>query len=114
MSCPIQPGLRYHKATPVFHQWRDGQRQEVCLFVCLFNTPPRRVWGLAFSAAEQADTFAFSLQGALEALALEEERKRRRKEEQVLIKEETRETSNEEEQIRAKDGQGGWSPRRER
>ena len=42
--------------------------------------PPRRVWGLAFSAAGEADTFAFSLQGALEALGLEEERKRRREE----------------------------------
>ena len=84
------------------------------MFVCLFNTPPRRVWGLAFSAAEQADTFAFSLQGALEALALEEERKRSRKKEQVLIKGENREVGNEEEQIRTKDGEGGWSPRRER
>ena len=71
--------------------------------------PPRRVWGLAFSAAGEADTFAFSLQGALEALGLEEERKRRREEEM------TREVGNEEEKIRAtRDGEGGWSPRRER
>ena len=78
--------------------------------------PPRRVWGLAFSAAGEADTFAFSLQGALEALGLEEERKRRREEEQALVKEEmTREVGNEEEKIRAtRDGEGGWSPRRER
>ena len=91
-----------------------------------FNITPllRRVWGLAFSAAGQADTFAFSLQGALEALGLEEERKRRREEERVkeetrevtkeLIKEETRDVDNEEEEIKTKDGEGGWSPRRER
>ena len=102
----------------------------VCLFVCLFNITSllRRVWGLAFSAAGQADTFAFSLQGALEALGLEEERKGRREEERIkeetrevtrevtkeLIKEETRDVNNEEEDIRTKDGEGGWSPRRER
>ena len=99
----------------------------VCLLVCLFNIPLiRRVWGLAFSAAGQADTFAFSLQGALEALGLEEERKRRREEELIkeklikggtreLLKEETRQVDNdEEEEIRTKDGEGGWSPRRER
>ena len=101
----------------------------VCLFV-FFNITPllRRVWGLAFSAAGQADTFAFSLQGALEALGLEEERKRRREEERVkeetrevtrevtkeLIKKETRDVDNEEEEMRTKDGEGGWSPRRER
>ena len=107
------------------------------LFVCLFNITLllRRVWGLAFSAAGQADTFAFSLQGALEALGLEEERKRRREEERIkatkervkdetrevtreatkeLLKEKTRDVDNEEEEIRTKDGEGGWSPRRER
>ena len=87
------------------------------MFVCsTFQIPPRRVWGLAFSAAGEADTFAFSLQGALEALGLEEERKRRREEEQVLVTEEmTREVGNEEEKMRAtRDGEAGWSPRRER
>ena len=70
---------------------------------------PRKVWGLAFSAAGQADTFAFSLQGALEALGMEEERKRRReeKEEQMRIKEGAMENGNEV-------SEGGWSPRRER
>ena len=91
----------------------------------MFNITPllRRVWGLAFSAAGQADTFAFSLQGALEALGLEEERKRREEERvkeetrevtKELIKEETGDVDNEEEEMRTKDGEGGWSPRRER
>ena len=68
---------------------------------------PRKVWGLAFSAAGQADTFAFSLQGALEALGLEEERRREEKEEQMRIKEGAMENGNEV-------SEGGWSPRRER
>ena len=91
------------------------------MFVCLFHSipvffPPRRVWGLAFSVAGEADTFAFSLQGALEALQLEEARKRRsREEEQVMIKEEmAKEAGGNEEKMRTKDGEGGWSPRRER
>ena len=79
--------------------------------------PTRRVWGLAFSASGEADTFAFSLQGALEALQLDEARKRRRREEeQFMIKEEMAvEAGVNEEKIRTRDdGEGGWSPRRER
>ena len=88
------------------------------MFVCsIFKIPLRRVWGLAFSSAGEADTFAFSLQGALEALGLEEERRRRREQEQeyaVLKEEMTRQVNNNEEIIEARDGEGGWSPRRER
>ena len=62
---------------------------------------------MAFSAAGPADTFAFSLQGALEALGLEEERRREEKEEQMRIKEGAMENGNEV-------SEGGWSPRRER
>ncbi|KAM5125992.1 vasodilator-stimulated phosphoprotein-like, partial [Mantella aurantiaca] len=52
INCPLVRGLKYHQATPNFHQWRDA----------------RQVWGLNFSSKEEAAHFAAGIAQALEAL----------------------------------------------
>jgi len=36
VDLPVRHGLRYHKATPVFHQWRDNKRRELLAGFFLF------------------------------------------------------------------------------
>ena len=36
VDLPVRHGLRYHKATPVFHQWRDDKRRELLAGFFLF------------------------------------------------------------------------------
>ncbi|GAV00147.1 hypothetical protein RvY_11035 [Ramazzottius varieornatus] len=52
INCAIPKGLKYHAATPTFHQWRDQ----------------RQVYGLNFASAEDALVFASSMAQAVEML----------------------------------------------
>lgn len=53
MNCPVLKGQKYNQATANFHQWRDA----------------RQVWGLNFSAKEDASLFATSMMHALEVMS---------------------------------------------
>ncbi|CAH1791942.1 unnamed protein product [Owenia fusiformis] len=52
INCAILKGLKYNKATPTFHQWRDQ----------------RQVYGLNFGGTEDAENFADTMMTALERL----------------------------------------------
>lgn len=52
INCSIIKGLKYNKATPTFHQWRDT----------------KQVYGLNFSTKEDAENFANSMFKVLEVL----------------------------------------------
>ncbi|XP_076315385.1 uncharacterized protein LOC143227899 isoform X3 [Tachypleus tridentatus] len=52
INCAILKGLKYNKATPTFHQWRDN----------------RQVYGLNFSSKDDAYTFAQTMSKTLEVL----------------------------------------------
>ncbi|VDK86575.1 unnamed protein product [Dibothriocephalus latus] len=54
INCLIPRGLKYHKARPNFHQWRDNKQQ---------------VYGLNFAVVEEAEAFAAAIEAALESLA---------------------------------------------
>lgn len=54
INCSIPRGLKYHKARPNFHQWRDNKQQ---------------VYGLNFTSLDEAETFSGAVEQALEALA---------------------------------------------
>ena len=53
INCAIIPQLKYNKATPTFHQWRDGVRT---------------VYGLNFSTPDEANHFAKAMEDALSQL----------------------------------------------
>jgi len=52
INCAIIRGLRYNRATPTFHQWRDN----------------RQVYGLNFASKDDADNFAQAMLSALDIL----------------------------------------------
>ncbi|XP_022249230.1 ena/VASP-like protein isoform X2 [Limulus polyphemus] len=52
INCAILKGLKYNKATPTFHQWRDN----------------RQVYGLNFSSKDDAYAFAQTMSKTLEVL----------------------------------------------
>ena len=53
INCSIIPQMKYNKATPTFHQWRDGVRT---------------VYGLNFSTPDEANHFAEAMENALQML----------------------------------------------
>ena len=53
INCSIIPHLKYNRATPTFHQWRDGSRT---------------VYGLNFSSPDDANEFAATMEKSLEIL----------------------------------------------
>lgn len=55
LNCNIFQRLKYHEATPVFHQWRDEQR---------------RVYGLNFKQDHEANNFAHMIAQAIEHLKM--------------------------------------------
>jgi len=52
INCAILRGLRYNRATPTFHQWRDN----------------RQVYGLNFASKDDADNFAQAMISVLDIL----------------------------------------------
>jgi len=52
INCAIIRGLRYNRATPTFHQWRDN----------------RQVYGLNFASKDDADNFAQAMISSLDIL----------------------------------------------
>ena len=54
LDSEIFKGLKYNKATPIFHQWRDYTR---------------RVYGLKFESSEDADGFANAILAILDPAA---------------------------------------------
>jgi len=52
INCAIVRGLRYNRATPTFHQWRDN----------------RQVYGLNFASKDDADNFAQAMLSSLDIL----------------------------------------------
>ena len=52
INCAIARGLRYNRATPTFHQWRDN----------------RQVYGLNFASKDDADNFAQAMLSSLDIL----------------------------------------------
>jgi len=52
INCAIIRGLRYNRATPTFHQWRDN----------------RQVYGLNFASKDDADNFAQAMLSSLDIL----------------------------------------------
>lgn len=52
INCAIVRGLRYNRATPTFHQWRDN----------------RQVYGLNFASKDDADNFAQVMLTSLDIL----------------------------------------------
>jgi len=52
INCTIIRGLRYNRATPTFHQWRDN----------------RQVYGLNFASKDDADNFAQVMLSSLDIL----------------------------------------------
>jgi len=52
INCAIVKGLRYNRATPTFHQWRDN----------------RQVYGLNFASKDDADNFAQAMLSSLDIL----------------------------------------------
>ncbi|CAK8680243.1 unnamed protein product [Clavelina lepadiformis] len=53
INCAVISQLKYNRATPTFHQWRDGVRT---------------VYGLNFSTHDEANMFAGAMEDALEML----------------------------------------------
>uniref|UniRef100_A0A0K0CYQ3 WH1 domain-containing protein n=1 Tax=Angiostrongylus cantonensis TaxID=6313 RepID=A0A0K0CYQ3_ANGCA len=53
LNCNIHHKLKYHTATPTFHQWRDEQRQ---------------VYGLNFSSEKEARDFVSAVGQAIDYL----------------------------------------------
>ncbi|KAK6010347.1 WH1 domain protein, partial [Ostertagia ostertagi] len=53
INCNIHHKLKYHTATPTFHQWRDEQRQ---------------VYGLNFSSEKEARDFVSAVGQAIDYL----------------------------------------------
>uniref|UniRef100_A0A1I7WGS3 WH1 domain-containing protein n=1 Tax=Heterorhabditis bacteriophora TaxID=37862 RepID=A0A1I7WGS3_HETBA len=62
LNCKIHHKLKYHTATPTFHQWRDEQRQ-VVFFVFVY------VYGLNFSAEKEARDFVSAVGQAIDFLS---------------------------------------------
>ena len=52
INCAIIKGLKYNRATPTFHQWRDN----------------RQVYGLNFASKDDADNFAQAMLSSLNIL----------------------------------------------
>lgn len=54
LNCSIAKNLKYNKATPTFHQWRDQ----------------RQVFGLNFKSAQDANIFSHAVEKAIEFMNL--------------------------------------------
>ncbi|RCN43172.1 WH1 domain protein [Ancylostoma caninum] len=64
LNCNIHHKLKYHTATPTFHQWRDEQRQ--VSFVFFYQQ--RQVYGLNFSSEKEARDFVSAVGQAIDYL----------------------------------------------
>ena len=73
------------------------------------------MWGLSFPDSDTADTFAFSVQGALQALGEQQkkEQEQQRKEQEEQARKEPEEQGRKEHDVHQKD-EKDWSPKQER